>query len=67
MSLTRDSILRNIHAYSKTQLEYMQDAICAAVISGEISQSWQDVSNAIDAEIDRRLGYLPPFWSLSAC
>lgn len=66
MPISRSSILRNIRAYSVVQLEHMQDEICSAVITGRAGLTWQEVSNAIDAEIDRRMGYLPPFWALTA-
>lgn len=65
MTLNRRSILQHIHTYSTVQLEHIQDSICEAVISGAIGTAWQEVSNAIDAEFDRRMGYLPPFWVLS--
>lgn len=66
MKLSRKTILGNLQSYPIDRLEALQDQICQAVVCGKLGSHWQEVSNAIDAEIDRRLGYLPPFWALSA-
>lgn len=66
MKLSRKSIMQNLQNLSVQTLETLQDAICIRIASGKLGSDWQDVLNAIDAEFDRRLGFLPPFWALSA-
>lgn len=57
MPISRKTVLQNLQTYSKAQLDHMTDTVCAAIIAGKISSAWHDVIHAIDAEIDRRLGY----------
>lgn len=66
MKVSRTTILERIGTYSTSQLERLQDTICRNVASGKIGTCWHEVINAIDAELDRRIGCLPPYWALVA-
>ena len=66
MKISRTTILERIGTYSTSQLEQLQDSICRNVASGKIGTCWHEVIHAIDAELDRRIGCLPPYWALAA-
>ena len=66
MKTSRKTILDQIGTYTTAQLEQLQDAICRRIISGSIGTCWHEVINAIDAELDRRIGCLPPYWAFVA-
>lgn len=66
MRTSRTSILERIGTYSTSQLEQLQDLVCQNIETGRIGTCWHEVINAIDAELDRRIGYLPPYWALTA-
>lgn len=66
MRASRTSILERIGTYSTSQLEQLQDLVCRNIESGNIGTCWHEVINAIDAELDRRIGCLPPYWALIA-
>lgn len=63
MKISRTTIQNQLATLGAAQLEQMQDAICRNIASGRIGTSWHEVINAIDAELDRRIGYLPPYWA----
>ena len=66
MKVSRTTILERISTYSTCQLERLQDTICRNVASGRIGTCWHEVIHAIDAELDRRIGCLPPYWAFVA-
>lgn len=66
MKASRAAILKRIGAYSTEQLEQLQGAVCRRIVSGTIGTCWHEVIEAIDAELDRRMGFLPPYWVLAA-